>query len=530
MILEAFDIWSFIAQSPIIPLVISTIILIIILVQCFMKHIFYKARFIISFAMVFIAALLFVFYDKIKESSSDNPLWLNVTNIAFISLELISLITLFVTVDFTLSNEKISKELTNSLNETKYYVLLDKKDRVKEMSKLLEKDLDYSDGTYYKKNIFDVIEKKYRIIGMNDEEAYKADLKKFFNHYGDKVEEGKVNKLIINLEDDNAVHSAMYFNETTIFINGKYKGRILIGDKKDKNSLLGVESELAEVKENLDLISERFIVVLNNSSDGIFFNTLSLKQIWFNDVLVKKLNLNGNSMSSNEFYKNIAPENLSLYQEQMTKLSNDEYNITYKYNTGGGYVYIKEVGKKIVTDNVVELCGIMHVFGDFGYQKTDSPLDQVGDEMKMKLQLKKLINEGKTFEVVYFKCESIPDINQAYGRAIGNEMLSQYVKVIHENFVSDDMIYRVSGLEFVAFITNYNRMEALKAGLNNEERLLHVSATFGDRKIVSEVKMGISFTNDTMNPADVIQNAYQALKIASNEQYAASFAYYKDIK
>jgi hypothetical protein len=33
-----------------------------------------------------------------------------------------------------------------------------------------------------------------------------------------------------------------------------------------------------------------------------------------------------------------------------------------------------------------------------------------------------------------------------------------------------------------------------------------------------------------MNPADVIQNAYQALKIASNEQYAASFAYYKDIK
>ena len=33
-------------------------------------------------------------YDKIKESSSDNPLWLNVTNIAFISLELISLITL----------------------------------------------------------------------------------------------------------------------------------------------------------------------------------------------------------------------------------------------------------------------------------------------------------------------------------------------------------------------------------------------------------------------------------------------------
>ena len=528
MVLEGFNIWEFINQSPIIPLVISAIIFIIILVQCFVRHIFYKARFIITSAVVFAAALLFIFYDKIK--NSENGLWLIIANVSFISLELISLLTLFFTVDFSLSNERISRELTKSLNETKYYVLLDKKDRVKEMSSLLEKDLDYQDGTYYKKNFFDVLEKKYRIIGMNDEEAYKADLKKFYNHYGNKVEEGKVNKVIFNLEDDNAVHSAMYFNETTIFVSGKYKGRILIGDKKDKNSLIGVESELAETKENLDLISERFIVVLNNSSDGIFFNTLSSKQIWFNDVLVKKLNLDGNTMSSNEFYKNIAPENLSLYQEQMSSLTNEEYSITYKYNTGGGYVYIKEFGKKIVTDNVVELCGIMQVFGDYGYQKTDSPLDQVGDEMKMKLQLRKLINEGKTFEVVYFKCESIPEINEAYGRAIGNEMLSQYVKVIHENFVSDDMIYRVTGLEFVAFITNYNRMEALKAGLNNEEKLLHVSATFGDKKITSEIKMGISFTNDTMNPSDVITNAYQALKIASNEQYAASFAYYKDIK
>ena len=141
-----------------------------------------------------------------------------------------------------------------------------------------------------------------------------------------------------------------------------------------------------------------------------------------------------------------------------------------------------------------------------------------------------MIKKDYLILLLFLQCESIPDINQAYGRAIGNEMLSQYVKVIHENFVSDDMIYRVTGLEFVAFITNYNRMEALKAGLNNEEKLLHVSATFGDKKITSEIKMGISFTNDTMNPSDVITNAYQALKIASNEQYAASFAYYKDIK
>ena len=105
----------------------------------------------------------------------------------------------------------------------------------------------------------------------------------------------------------------MYFNETTIFFNGKYKGRILIFFITNKYSLIGVESELAETKENLELISERFIVVLNKSTEGIFFNTLSQKQIWFNDVLVKKLNLNGNTMSSNEFYKNIAPENLALY-------------------------------------------------------------------------------------------------------------------------------------------------------------------------------------------------------------------------
>ena len=491
---------------------------------------FYKARFIISSVMVFFAALLFIFYDKIVLNPGENNLFINLTYIAFIAIEVISLIVLFTTIDLTLSNERISKQLAESLNETKYYVLLDKKDRIKEMSSLLEQDLDYADGTYYKKNFFDAIEKKYRIIGLNDEEAYKADVKKYYYKYQDKVEKGKVNKVVLNLEDDNAVHFAMYFNETTIFFNGKYKGRILIGDKKDKNSLIGVESELAETKENLELISERFIVVLNKSTEGIFFNTLSQKQIWFNDVLVKKLNLNGNTMSSNEFYKNIAPENLALYQETMTKLTNEEYSITYKYNTGAGYVYVKEIGKKIVTENVSELCGVMQVFGDYGYQKTNTILDDIGDEMKMKLQLKKLITDGKVFEVVYFKNETIPQINESYGRSIGNEMLSQYVKIFMENFVSDNMMYRVSGLEFVAFITNYNRMEALKASLNNDEKILHVQATFGDNKITNEIKMGISLSNDTINPSDVITNAKQALKIASNEQYQASFAYYKDIK
>ncbi|MBQ3253290.1 MAG: diguanylate cyclase [Acholeplasmatales bacterium] len=522
-----FNYMDYFKQSPLVPLIFCSLLTVIILMQCFTKHRFLKVRLIISFLLTFLSALILAFNNEIKTTMDEYQEYIN---FILLGIEVIVCILLFTTIDLSLSNEKLQRELTKSLDETKYYVLLDKKDKIKEISSLLIKDLGIEASEAIGKNFFDVIEMRYSIIGFNGEEAFKNDLKKYFNNYGKKVTKDQINTLELSIQDDNAVVSALYFNESVIFSNEKYKGRVLIGDKKNEESLMGTERELALISSELDIIKNRFITILNKTSDGIYFNNLSQKSIWFNDILVKRLCLNGNSINLNDFYRNIHQEDIALYQDIMNNMKSDDYTVTYRYNTGAYYVYVKEEGHKIISDKTIELCGIMSVLDDYRYEKTETSLDSVGTESEMLARFKALQNSDTVFQVVHFKVASIPDINEKYGRAIGNMMLSKYVQIFKEKFVIDNFIFRVSGLEFVAFITNYNKMETLKTFLKNDEKILHLTAEYIGQKITADVFMGISYSNDTANPKDALSNAKDALRICSNPQFSSSYAYYRDIK
>ena len=525
-LLELIDYFK---QSPIVPLIFSSLATLIVLMQCLTKRTFYKVRLIISFILTFITVLILVFYGEISKETT-KEIYKNTVIITMLAVEVSVCVLLFTTIDFSLSNEKLHKVLTKSLDETKYFVVLDKKDRIKEMSSLLIDDLNVDDIKISHKNFFDVIEHQYRIIGINGEPSLKNDVKKYFADYYKRVSEGQRKTLEINIEDDRARKSALYFNESPIFSHGKYKGRILIGDKKDENSLVGMERDLASKASELDIIKERFIVLLNKTNDGIFFNTVTKQSIWFNDILVKRLNLNGNTMSSSDFYANIHKEDLPIYQERINNLDSNDYSMTYRYNVGAYYVYIKEDGHKVISGDTVEFCGVMNIIDDYRYEKTGTALDSVGSEDEMRARLKALEISDQVFEVLAFRVESIPEINEKFGRNYGNLMLSEYVDFIRKNFVVDNYIYRISGLEFVCFITNYNKMMYLKNQLNNNEKILHVSADISNTKVTIDVCMGIATSNDTPNPKEALDNAKHALKISSNPQYTSNYAYFKDLR
>lgn len=520
------DIEQYFAQSPYIPLILSLILLFTIILQCFAKKRFYKVRFILSFLLVFASIFVLIFYGEIKE----DPTALTITNYCFLALDAAVFIILITTLDFSISNEMLQKELTRSLDETKFFVLLDKKDRVKDISELFVKDLGIEPHEAIGKNIFDVIEMKYYIVGLNGADVLKNDVKKYYAHYGKRAEKGTNSKIELLVQTEDAAVNAIYFNESVIFSGEKYKGRVLIGDKKNEETLIGMEAQLESANTELDLLKERFVTLIGKTNDGIFFNYLNKKVIWFNDILVKRLLLNGNSLDAAEFYRNIHPEDIAYYQEVMGNLKNEDYSITYRYNTGAYYVYVKEMGHKIVNDKTIELCGIMSILDDVRYEKTETALDSVGNENEMQVRFKQLLATDQVFEVVYFKMDSIPEINEACGRAIGNMMMAQYVSVFRDKFITDNLLFRVAGLEFVAFITNYNRMESLKTNLRNEEKILHLTAEYAGQKILCDVKMGLTYSNDTTSPKDSINNAKRACKIAQNEQFTSSFAYFRDLR
>lgn len=511
-------------QNLIVAIIFCIIAIAILIKQSLIYKRFLKGRILLLALLTFLTTLIIFFYGEVDDTIK------NIFDWTLIAIEVVIGIIIFLTFDYSIFRQKYQFELTKSLDESKLYVVLDKKEKIKEMSSLLLKDLNLEFSECHGKNFFDILEAKYRIIGFNDQECYKDDIKKYYYHYEKKVNPDGKNKIELILQDDHAKESAMHFFESLIYKGKSYKGRILIGELKNEDNLIGIEKDLASASSELEIIKNRFVTLLQKTNEGVFFNNLTDGYIWCNDTLVKKLSLNGNSLDTNSFYKQIHPDDIALYKESLSNLKATDYSISYRFNTGTNYIYIKEEGRKLVIGKNIELCGIMTPLDDYKFSKTDTILDNIYGEPEMLQRLDMLERGEKIFEVVYFRVDSIPEINETLGRAIGNTMLSQYVQFFKQNFVTDNQIYRISGLEFVAFVTDYRKMDMLKNNLVNGEKMLHVHADYLNQKVDAEVFMGISRSDDLPSHKDTLKNAKEALKFASNPKFSSNFAFYKDIR
>ncbi len=514
---------------PIIPLIFSALELILLIQQSIVKRHFFKVKTFISVLILFLVVLTFVFYNDFEKAEYLKNIKIEYVNWALLGISVIIALLFFTTIDFSNSSIKFQNELTKSINSNKYYVVLDKKDKIRDVSDLFLNDLKLDFKEIYGKNFFDVIETKYRIETVNDETIDKDELKKYYSTYHEKALPNNKVKLDLGLTSyDDGTSIALYFMETCIFNETKYRGRILMGDKKTEENLIGMESNLAEANKELDLIRNRFITVLNKTSEGIYFGNLDDNYIWFNDVLVKKLCLNGNTLSFEDFYKMIHNEDIVMYQDKLAQ-SKDDYNLSYRFNTGSQYVYLRDSGKKILSNKSVELCGIIEILNDNSFAKTETMLDSLKDEAEMNARITMLNRANKIYQIVVMNIASVPEINKEFGRAIGNSFLSQYVSTIKDNFVTENQIYRIGGLDFVLILTDYRKMDILKNNLYNGEKLLHQHINYANKEFDCEIYMGISSVDDVVSHEGCLENAKQALSYALNPQFNSNFAYFKDI-
>ena len=115
-------------------------------------------------------------------------------------------------------------------------------------------------------------------------------------------------------------------------------------------------------------------------------------------------------MDSSEFYRNIHPDDIPIYEEKLSNITG-EYSISYRFNVGGAYLYLKEEGSKIISNSQTELCGIIKVLDDESFELSKTMLDIVSSEIEMKRRFNELIAIDKIFQVVYIRLDSIPDVN-----------------------------------------------------------------------------------------------------------------------
>lgn len=517
----AIDIFNY--AQPLVPLILGLVLLFLLIKQSLIRKKLLKGRLIFTFLIVLECALILAFYSELTKTEETT----RITSWCLVGTDVIIGISYIVFSEISSSREQFNKDLFLTLDHSKLYALVDSKNRIKEISSKFLEDLELSEEEVYKKNLFETIEKKYQIFKLNGAEVSLDDLNIFF-----KSPETKETSLNLEIHDKHGDVFAYYFNQRPLLMLGKFSGRIFMGDKKDTEELVGMEKNLAESSNELDMIKSRFITILEKTTEGIFFKDLTNQTIWVNDVLKQKLCLNYNELTLDEFIENIHPEDLALYKEKHANINNihPRYSLSYRYNTGSRAIYIKEEGTRITNGKTIELCGIIRPIEGQKADKVATFLDRVLGEPEMLDGINRLYREQQTFQVVLIRLTSIDKTNEEHGRGFGDMIISEYMKWITNRYVDVNLIYRISGLEFVAVLTDYRKMERLKNELANNEKILHMNVDYGSAKTKIEALMAICYSTEAKDAKDILKKAKETLRICSKEQYSANYAYYKDIR
>ncbi len=517
-------------QHPIYTLILSVFLVVIVIKQCIINRSLLKVRLMLSFILVFVLAFLSIFYDEMIQKENTK----NIMIYGVLSCEIIIGLYFIFSVKASLSKQNYEQEILSSFDETKIVILLDKKDRIKHISDLFCKELNQPKENLIGYKFIDIFNECFDIISYNGESISKKDFTVYYSDYINRAKEGdkdQVEYILYNrIKGENF---AMHLVESPLIVMNKYNGKIMVGDKKSEKNLIGIEKELNTTSDELDGLRMRFSSIIELAEEGIFFIDLDDNSVWCNDSLVLALNLSGNSLSLEEFRHYIHSEDLPLYKNRIDALTskNPDYEITYRYKTGADYSFVKEFGKRIYGVNGLnEICGILNVLRLNHYERTNiSSLDSIQNKSDLLAKATQYHNEGKVYEMVLFRLDNIPDINEKNGRDTGNLLMSEYIRQISQYFVNDNQIYRMNGLEFVALITDLRKMDVLKKNLENNEKILHTSSKYGALEISLEVFMGIAFSKDAPRPADVLKCANDCLKLALKPQISQNYVYYRDL-
>lgn len=510
-------------------LVLAVFLFIIYIKDAYFEKKINIARFVFS-GTIIVASLLYliVFYPMIKENSKA----LNITDYVCYGVFVIEAIAYFLVGYKGVANKFLYKEYLKIVENDRIYILLDKNDKIKAISKsILDTMLEYNKKVIGQ-NFFVLFDTMFRVCQVNEQPFNNKELRRMFFMLKEQSK-STVIKREIKAYDSNNNPVIISLNDYVICENGKYMGHILLGETHSEDTMLNVEAKLKNNEENLDNIKLKFQAQLELTNEAIMFYNIDKGYIWANDIFITMLHLDENTISFERYLSLIHPSEVEYYKSTISALtaSNPNYEIRFRLLVGASYIYVCERGKRLFDSSSNEIISYLDVINSNHYERSNIPeLDNIKSVSELAIAINGLYKQARTFQLVTFRIDNIKDLNDEYGRDMGNMVMAEYMKAILKSFVDDGMIYRVSGLEFSFIITDYRKMDILSRALKKDDKLLKATMKYGSEIITTDVYMGIALSSDVANAAQLLEAARKALKTSLLDQVSTNYIYYKDIK
>lgn len=229
-----------------------------------------------------------------------------------------------------------------------------------------------------------------------------------------------------------------------------------------------LEEELDMIKNASEMLRRRFISTIEIMYDGIYFidddNT-----IFGSDKFVEIFGLNNNQITVQKLETLLHPDDVHEYHKTIEKTTkkNPLYKISYRIKKSGDYIWIKETGKKVYLDNKFSIVATIKLVDVKQFPETEiDVLNHIPTYKNLYAELQQLLKRNIPFYFIEIDLTNIPNLNDKYGRDVGDLMMGEYLKKLRFNFIKDSKsLYRISGIKFGLIITDERKYEVLKRAL-----------------------------------------------------------------
>ena len=133
------------------------------------------------------------------------------------------------------------------------------------------------------------------------------------------------------------------------------------------------------------------------------------------------------------------------------------------------------------------------------------------------------IDMGSTY-MLLFDVDNFKSINDSYGHETGDKALTKLVRILNNNFRSDDYICRIGGDEFVVFMVHATTMQHNMIAQKITE-INHELAETQDGVPAMSVSVGIAHSTDASDPQNLFEKTDEAM-YRSKEHGKHTYTFY----
>ena len=319
--------------------------------------------------------------------------------------------------------------------------------------------------------------------------------------------DGSESKITLALKNDDELNEEISFNfvKVNVDVNEDTIGYVLLVKNEQPKNLVDGFGYI------LDSVDAPYAYYNDDSRNVIFRTNKSFKNL---------LGVRGYNVTYSELRRLVCPEDLQVFDRASSEFAGDD---TYEYRmvTSLGLNKFKET--KVTRDN--------HVITII--QMTTDNEGKAEDKKDVFEKIDKLIAGNVPFGGMMVSLNSFVDLFNSRGPVLAKELSTRFVEYVRlEVLGKDDMICKISDIEYLLLFTDMEKFDSLVRDIQNKVSVLsRYEFNYGNEVISSTNSIGIVYKNENItNQNDFLNALDNALSLANKDGEEDGVSLYSAVK